>query len=350
MASNSGFDAQRMLELYLHDYFVKHNMHETAETFRKEVNVEASHSVAIDVPDGFLHEWWCIFYDFAAQLKHRESNTETSSEVTYMTENQPLHPMVPQLALDQQRPRQFPRSADFDSMIGEPSLLAAKFQEEEQFRRSIHLQQQIHSQSQLVRDNLRGFDFGRTTLMDPALYGAQSPVPAAPGLHGAGLNGDVNPMPSNIWPLDAPKNQRQFQTSTMNHQQQILAPTQSLTLGNLKPSFPGSSAGFARHKLMVPKMDLRGKNAQMAVPMRQTAQHQLHGKQPQHQQLEEDDRKAEGSKPVNENIESVSSHDTTVDSSTAASNKNKPRGSSFSKVNFNVDIASLYAVFLSGGN
>lgn len=58
-------------------------------------------------------------------------------QVTYMTENQPLHPMVPQLALDQQRPRQFPRSADFDSMIGEPSLLAAKFQEEEQFRRSM---------------------------------------------------------------------------------------------------------------------------------------------------------------------------------------------------------------------
>lgn len=52
---------------------------------------------------------------------------------------------------------------------------------------------------------------------------------------------------------------------------------------------------------------------------------------------------------MNENVESVSSHDTTVDSSTAASNKNKPRGS-FSKVNFNVDIASLYAVFLSGGN
>ncbi|XP_006467772.1 uncharacterized protein LOC102619935 isoform X2 [Citrus sinensis] len=167
--------------------------------------------------------------------------------------------------------------------------------------------------------------------MDPALYGAQSPVPAAPGLHGAGLNGDVNPMPSNIWPLDAPKNQRQFQTSTMNQQQQILAPTQSLTLGNLTPSFPGSSAGFARHKLMVPKMDLRGKNAQMAVQMRQTAQHQLHGRRRNKSSLSrakdksKDDRKAEGSKPVNENIESVSSHDTTVDSSTAASNKNKPR-------------------------
>lgn len=85
-----------------------------------------------------------------------------------------------------------------------------------------HLQQQIHSQSQLVRvwsilftsligfqllkfiqrlqilpmmqDNLRGFDFGRTTLMDPALYGAQSPVPAAPGLHGAGYLTSYNLM------------------------------------------------------------------------------------------------------------------------------------------------------------
>lgn len=58
-------------------------------------------------------------------------------QVTYMTENQPRHPTVPQLALDQQRPGQFPRSADFDSMIGEPSLLAAKFQEEGQFRCSM---------------------------------------------------------------------------------------------------------------------------------------------------------------------------------------------------------------------
>lgn len=51
---------------------------------------------------------------------------------------------------------------------------------------------------------------------------------------------------------------------------------------------------------------------------------------------------------MNENVESVSSHDSTVDSSTAASNKNKPRGSSFFKVNFNVDIALLCVVFLSG--
>lgn len=42
------------LELYLHDYFVKHNMHETAETFRKEVNVEASHSVGTCPCSNFL--------------------------------------------------------------------------------------------------------------------------------------------------------------------------------------------------------------------------------------------------------------------------------------------------------
>lgn len=78
-----------------------------------------------------------------------------------------------------------------------------------------HLQQKIHGHSQLVRvwsilftsligfqllkfiqrllqilpmmqDNLQGFDFGRTTLMDPALYGAQSPILPEPGLPGAG--------------------------------------------------------------------------------------------------------------------------------------------------------------------
>lgn len=45
-----------------------------------------------------------------------------------------------------------------------------------------------------MQDNLRGFDFGRTTLMDPTLYSAQSPVPAAPGLHGAGYLTSYNLM------------------------------------------------------------------------------------------------------------------------------------------------------------
>lgn len=47
--------------------------------------------------------------------------------------------MVPHIALNQQRPRQFPVATDFDMMIGNPatSSLAAKFYNEEQLRHSM---------------------------------------------------------------------------------------------------------------------------------------------------------------------------------------------------------------------
>ncbi|CAJ1960295.1 unnamed protein product [Sphenostylis stenocarpa] len=55
-------------ERYLYDYLVKRNMHRTAEVFRNEANLQlnpaASSSDAVDVPEGFLLEWWSLNNDF----------------------------------------------------------------------------------------------------------------------------------------------------------------------------------------------------------------------------------------------------------------------------------------------
>ncbi|KAA8543785.1 hypothetical protein F0562_022038 [Nyssa sinensis] len=76
MGSPIGWDNRIMFERYLYDYFRKKNMHETAEIFREEANltIYPMTSPVVDVPDGFLHEWWSIFYDMfnAWQPKNTE--------------------------------------------------------------------------------------------------------------------------------------------------------------------------------------------------------------------------------------------------------------------------------------
>ncbi|KAK7333273.1 hypothetical protein VNO80_30038 [Phaseolus coccineus] len=56
-------------ERYLYDYLVKRNMHHTAEIFRNEAELPpdaaaASSCDAVDVPEGFLLEWWSLNSDF----------------------------------------------------------------------------------------------------------------------------------------------------------------------------------------------------------------------------------------------------------------------------------------------
>ncbi|KAK7305340.1 hypothetical protein VNO77_43245 [Canavalia gladiata] len=55
-----------VFERYVYDYLVKRNMYQTAETFKNETNLQLDPNVAstIDVPEGFLLEWWSFNYDF----------------------------------------------------------------------------------------------------------------------------------------------------------------------------------------------------------------------------------------------------------------------------------------------
>ncbi|XP_071930480.1 uncharacterized protein [Coffea arabica] len=56
------WNPQKVLDKYVHDYMIKKNMHEAAEIFVQEDNL-GEHAVAIDCPEGFLKEWWSLFWD-----------------------------------------------------------------------------------------------------------------------------------------------------------------------------------------------------------------------------------------------------------------------------------------------
>ncbi|WWD01720.1 hypothetical protein V866_008666 [Kwoniella sp. B9012] len=56
------WDSENMLKLYIHDYLVKHNFPAAAAQFNAEAGL-AEQGVPINVREGVLHEWWCVFWD-----------------------------------------------------------------------------------------------------------------------------------------------------------------------------------------------------------------------------------------------------------------------------------------------
>ncbi|KAL3522293.1 hypothetical protein ACH5RR_015127 [Cinchona calisaya] len=92
------WDAQKILDKYIHDYMKRKNMHETAEIFAQEANVDDKAAVAIDAPEGFLKEWWSLFWDvFSSRL-------ESSSQAAAATGNVPQNfpPVMPRPPMSQQ--------------------------------------------------------------------------------------------------------------------------------------------------------------------------------------------------------------------------------------------------------
>ncbi|KAL4201332.1 hypothetical protein AMTRI_Chr02g258170 [Amborella trichopoda] len=77
MVENS-WDAEKMLDVYIYDYFMKRNFHASAKAFSAERKVPTD-PVAIDAPGGFLLEWWSVFWDiFIARTSKKHSETATA--------------------------------------------------------------------------------------------------------------------------------------------------------------------------------------------------------------------------------------------------------------------------------
>ncbi|KAL0328863.1 UNVERIFIED_CONTAM: Transcriptional corepressor LEUNIG [Sesamum calycinum] len=82
------WDPQMMLDLYIHNYLIRNNMHETAEIFAREANV-CPKAVALDPPEGFLSEWWSLFWSVYSThcTKHAEATEDSSSQATQNAES-----------------------------------------------------------------------------------------------------------------------------------------------------------------------------------------------------------------------------------------------------------------------
>ncbi|KAK4716239.1 hypothetical protein R3W88_014577 [Solanum pinnatisectum] len=79
--AHSNIEADKMLDVYIHDYLTKRKYGASARTFQAEAQL-LTNRAAIDAPGGFLLEWWSVFWDiFIARFKTPLSSTTASYNV-----------------------------------------------------------------------------------------------------------------------------------------------------------------------------------------------------------------------------------------------------------------------------
>ncbi|XP_054800101.1 transcriptional corepressor LEUNIG-like isoform X2 [Prosopis cineraria] len=125
MASTLHWDPDKMLQLYILDYMKRRGMDKTAEIFQTESDVMNA-PVVIQSREGFLHEWWSVFYDIYASrhLKHQEIGPEASSNALQNTSNgrRNLPPRIPQLS--KQRTQLLQLDPAINKMMEQPATFA----------------------------------------------------------------------------------------------------------------------------------------------------------------------------------------------------------------------------------
>uniref|UniRef100_J3LV13 LisH domain-containing protein n=1 Tax=Oryza brachyantha TaxID=4533 RepID=J3LV13_ORYBR len=266
--ARSNWEADKMLDVYIYDYLVKRNLHNTAKAFMSEGKV-ATDPVAIDAPGGFLFEWWSIFWDiFDARTRDNKLLSPAPP---------PPHPPPPpmdiksreqqmRLQLLQQRAGAMdadvsavlaskmmqdrlrnPNPADSDAsdqLLDASRIALLKSAANQQTGQLVQgtsvnmsAQQQIHSRNQ--QPEMKG-DVSmsqRSMPTDPStLYGSGSGMmQPKPGLVSTGPNQGVGSVPLKGWPLTVPGIDQlrsnlgvQKQLMASPNQFQLLSPQQQL--------------------------------------------------------------------------------------------------------------------------
>ncbi|KAH7572338.1 hypothetical protein JRO89_XS04G0240000 [Xanthoceras sorbifolium] len=76
--SQTSWEADKMLDVYIYDYLIKRKLHASAKAFQAEGKVSTD-PVAIDAPGGFLFEWWSVFWDiFISRTNEKHSEAASS--------------------------------------------------------------------------------------------------------------------------------------------------------------------------------------------------------------------------------------------------------------------------------
>ncbi|KAH1217983.1 Transcriptional corepressor LEUNIG-like [Glycine max] len=236
------WDADKILRLYLHDYMIKRGMHNAAEIFKKEALVP-DHPVymnfldsVVDSPDGFLLEWWSIFYEVfnSRQGKDLETGPGSSSKVVpMMTHNARNNapPRIPQISMSEQRTPQFQVNSSFNNMMAQPAVCvipSTMYNKEEHLgylpenvEPSLHdviknnltflsgissnyppqdvLSKQ--AQKQVFKDSRVGMSVERDIPRDPLDVMQKTMLPLD-GLHETKTNEALNIVPLNGWPIN----------------------------------------------------------------------------------------------------------------------------------------------------
>ncbi|KAM0866812.1 hypothetical protein ACQ4PT_042391 [Festuca glaucescens] len=142
--SQTNWEADKMLDVYIYDYFMKRNLQATAKAFQAEGKV-SSDPVAIDAPGGFLFEWWSVFWDiFIARTNEKHSDVAASYIETQLMKarEQQQQQQLPQQRQQQQQPQQM----QMQQMLLQRA--AQQQQQQQQQHQQQQQQQQQHQQQQ----------------------------------------------------------------------------------------------------------------------------------------------------------------------------------------------------------
>ncbi|XP_051223606.1 transcriptional corepressor LEUNIG isoform X3 [Lolium perenne] len=148
MAEDPSWNADKILDVYIHDYLVKRNLQKTAKAFQAEGNLSPD-PVAIDAPGGFLFEWWSVFWDiFISRTNDKHSDVANS-----YIETQSIKSREQQSSLEQQQ--QHVHAQQSPQQIHMHQLLLQRQQQEQQQQQhqQQHPQQQRRHQKQQQRND-----------------------------------------------------------------------------------------------------------------------------------------------------------------------------------------------------
>ncbi|XP_053982845.1 single-stranded DNA-binding protein 3 [Hylaeus volcanicus] len=74
----SDSQAREKLALYVYEYLLHIGAQKAAQTFLSEIRWEKN--ITLGEPPGFLHSWWCVFWDLYSAAPERRDSCEHSSE------------------------------------------------------------------------------------------------------------------------------------------------------------------------------------------------------------------------------------------------------------------------------
>ncbi|XP_074095511.1 sequence-specific single-stranded DNA-binding protein isoform X9 [Cotesia typhae] len=74
----SDSQAREKLALYVYEYLLHVGAQKAAQTFLSEIRWEKN--ITLGEPPGFLHSWWCVFWDLYCAAPERRDSCEHSSE------------------------------------------------------------------------------------------------------------------------------------------------------------------------------------------------------------------------------------------------------------------------------
>ncbi|WVZ10597.1 hypothetical protein V8G54_015127 [Vigna mungo] len=100
--SHFNWEADKMLDLYIHDYLKKRQLHATARVFKAEANVSTD-PVVIEAPCGFLFEWWSVFWDvYISRTNIARTNRKHTEAAASCSKNQQIKARVMQSQQEQE--------------------------------------------------------------------------------------------------------------------------------------------------------------------------------------------------------------------------------------------------------